>query len=115
MKFILSHGGAALPFALGRLARNHQVSQGRFADPRKGFATMYFDSCVFNVDSLEYLARKAGAERVMLGSDAPFPIGDPAPKKVIENANFTDAQKNDMLSATAQNVFRVRPDCWCRS
>lgn len=115
MKFILSHGGGALPYALGRLARNHQASQGKVADPRKGFATLYFDSCVFDVDSLEYLAHKAGAQRVMLGSDAPFPIGDPEPKKVIANADFTDAQKNDMLSATAQSVFRVRSDCWCRS
>lgn len=115
MKFILSHGGAALPYALGRLARSYQASQGKYADPRKGFATLYFDSCVFDVDSLEYLAQKAGVERVMLGSDAPFPIGDPEPRKVIANANFTDAQKNDMLSTTAQNVFRVRPDCWCRS
>ncbi|MEK7875756.1 MAG: amidohydrolase family protein [Pseudomonadota bacterium] len=115
MKFILSHGGAALPYALGRLARAHQASQGKYADPRKGFAAMYFDSCVFDVDSLEYLAHKAGARRVMLGSDAPFPIGDPEPRKVIANGNFTDAQKNDMLGKTAQSVFRVRPDCWCRS
>jgi len=115
MKFILSHGGAALPYALGRLARSHQASQGKYADPRKGFATMYFDSCVFDVDSLEYLAQKAGARRVMLGSDAPFPIGDPEPRKVITNGNFTDAQKNDMLGKTAQSVFRVRADCWSRS
>lgn len=29
--------------------------------------------------------------------------------------NFTEAQKHDMLSGTAQKVFRVRSDCWCRS
>src|SRR6266581_1340940 len=52
MKFVLSHGGAALPYALGRLARNHAVSQGKYADPRKGFEAMYFDSCVFDSDSL---------------------------------------------------------------
>ncbi len=115
MKFILSHGGGTLPYALGRLARSHQAAQGKYADPRKGFATMYFDSCVFDVDTLEFLAGKAGAGRVMLGSDAPFPIGDPEPKRVIENANFFAAQKNDMLSTTAQGVFRVRSDCWCGS
>jgi len=114
MKFILSHGGGALPYALGRLARSHQHSQGKVADPRKGFAAMYFDSCVFDVDSFEYLAHKAGPERVMLGSDQPFPIGDPEPRKVIANADFTDAQKQDMLSGTAQQVFRVRSDYWCR-
>jgi len=112
MKLVLSHGGAALPLALGRLARSHQVMQGKYADPRKGFELMYFDSCVFDSDSLEYLARKAGAERVMLGSDMPFPIGDPTPTRVVEGANLTEAQKNAILSRTAQSVFRVRPDCW---
>jgi aminocarboxymuconate-semialdehyde decarboxylase len=113
MKLVISHGGAALPYALGRLARNHAISQGKYADPRKGFEAMYFDSCVFDTDSLEYLAKKAKAERIMLGSDMPFPIGDPAPKKVLEGAYFTEAQKKGILGGTAQAVFRVRPDCWC--
>ena len=45
MKLVLSHGGAALPYALGRLARNFTVAQGKYADPRKGFEALYFDSC----------------------------------------------------------------------
>jgi aminocarboxymuconate-semialdehyde decarboxylase len=113
MRFVLAHGGAALPYALGRLARNHAVSQGRYADPRKGFEAMYFDSCVFDADSLEYLCKKAGPGRVMLGSDQPFPIGDPEPRKVVEGATFNEAQKKGILCETAQGVFRVRPDCWC--
>ncbi len=114
MKFVLSHGGAALPLALGRLARNFQIAQGKYADPRKGFEAMYLDTCVFDSDSLEYLAVKAAPERLMLGSDMPFPIGDPAPAKVIEGANFTAAQKKAMLGETAQRIFRVRADCWTR-
>src|SRR6266704_4121803 len=113
MKFVLSHGGAALPYALGRLARNHANSQGKYADPRKGFEAMYFDSCVFDADSLEYLARKASPARIMLGSDQPFPIGDPTPRKVVEGATFSEAQRKGILGETAQSVFRVRPDCWC--
>ena len=108
MKFILCHGGAALPFALGRLVRNHQISQGKYADPRKGFEALYFDSCVFDSDTLEYLARKASPERIMLGSDMPFPIGDPKPCGCIENANFTPAQKRGILGATAKQIFRIK-------
>ena len=100
---------------LGRLARSHQAQQGKVADPRKGFATMYFDSCVFDTDTLEYLVNKAGIDRVMLGSDAPFPIGDPEPLKVFANAKLTAAQKELIFSTTAQKVFRVRSDCWTRS
>jgi aminocarboxymuconate-semialdehyde decarboxylase len=115
MKFVLCHGGAALPFGLGRLARSHTAQAGKVADPRKGFATMYFDSCVFDTDSLDYLVKKAGVERVMLGSDAPFPIGDPEPLKVFDAANLTDEQKKIILSDTAQKVFRMRADAWTRS
>jgi aminocarboxymuconate-semialdehyde decarboxylase len=108
MKLVLSHGGAALPYALGRLARNHAISQGKYADPRKGFEALYFDSCVFDSDTLEYLVRKASPERIMLGSDMPFPIGDPRPCACIENADFTPAQKRGILGATAREVFRLR-------
>jgi aminocarboxymuconate-semialdehyde decarboxylase len=110
MKFILSHGGAALPFALGRLARNFQNSHGKYADPRAGFAAMYYDSCVFDVDTFEYLVKKAGFDHVMLGSDAPFPIGDAAPTKVVEGAYLGDTQRTAILGGTAKSVFRVRSD-----
>src|SRR5258708_24241743 len=72
MKFILSHGGAALPFALWRLARNHQLGQGKYADPRKGFEAMYYDSVVLDADSLEYMSKKPGKSRVLPRSGAPF-------------------------------------------
>ena len=114
MKFVLAHGGAALPYALGRLARNHLIAKGKYADPRKGFEAVYFDSCVFDADALEFLARKSSPERIMLGSDMPFPIGDPAPMRVVQAAGFSDAERNKILGETAQGVFRVRPDCWCR-
>ena len=115
MKFILSHGGAALPYALGRLARNHAISQGKYADPRKGFEAMYFDACVFDADSLEYLVKKSGSGKVMLGSDMPFPIGDPAPRHCVESSSLPEGEKAAILGKTAQSVFRVRADCWCRS
>ena len=70
---------------------------------------MYFDSCVFDTDSLDYLVQKAGVERVMLGSDAPFPIGDPEPLKVFNGAKLTDAQKQMILSDTARKYSACAP------
>jgi hypothetical protein len=48
----------------------------------------------------------------MLGSDMPFPMGDPAPRRVIDGAGLSAEEKQETLGATAQRVFRVRPDCW---
>ncbi|GAA4329578.1 amidohydrolase family protein [Pigmentiphaga soli] len=112
LKLVLSHGGAALPYALGRLARNFAIGGGKYADPRKGYGTLYFDSVVFDPEALEFLARTAGADRVMLGSDMPFPIGDPAPLDIIRNGDFTEEERGAMLSRTARNIFRVK-GCDC--
>ena len=114
MKLVISHGGAALPLVLGRLARNFTIAQGKYADPRKGFDALYFDSVVFDADALRFLAAKAGAARIMLGSDMPFPIGDVEPCKVVHAAGFAAAERASILGGNAQGVFRIRHDCWRR-
>jgi aminocarboxymuconate-semialdehyde decarboxylase len=113
MKLILCHGGAALPFALGRLIRNSAISHGKFADPEKGFEAMFFDSCVFDPDALDFLIKKAGKGKVMLGSDMPFPIGDPAPQNVVANSAADDTERGAIMGMTAQGVFSLRRDICC--
>jgi aminocarboxymuconate-semialdehyde decarboxylase len=110
MKLILCHGGAALPYALGRLVRNHAIAHSKYADPRKGFEAMFFDSCVFDPDALDFLIKKAGKGRVMLGSDMPFPIGDPAPQKVVHACSLDAPERSAVLGTTAQRVFCLRHD-----
>ena len=111
VKVVLAHGGAALPLALGRLARSFEANPGKYADPRKGFSGVYLDSCVLDTEALQFIVARAGVERVMLGSDAPFPIGDPAPLKVIDNAPLDEAARKKILGETARRVFRIRADC----
>lgn len=114
MKLVLSHGGAALPLVLGRLSRNFTISQGKYADPRKGFEALYFDSVVFDSDALKFLVDKAGAARIMLGSDMPFAIGDMEPCKVVHAAGFGAAERASIFGGNAEGVFRIRLDCRCR-
>ena len=104
-RLILSHGGAALPFALGRLVRNVEAHPGQYADPAEGLSRLYVDSCVFRPDALRFLVDLMGAERVMLGSDYPFPIGDPAPRKVVDDTPLTDAQRAEILSSSTARLL----------
>ena len=105
MNFILSHGGGAIPFMLGRLARNYEIHPGKYADPVAGFQQLYFDSVLFAPDALNYLCGCCGHDRVMLGSDYPFPIGDGEPLKVVEAADLDAGQKQMILGATAARLF----------
>ncbi len=111
LKLVLAHGGAALPMVMGRLARNYAISPGKYADPRKGFEALWFDSVVFDAAALKLLVETTGAERVMLGSDMPFPIGDPEPRRVIEEGRYLgDVQRRAILGETARRVFRLREE-----
>lgn len=105
MNFILSHGGGAVPYMLGRLARNYEIHPGKYADPVAGFRKLYFDSVLFAPNALNYLCSCCGSDRVMLGSDYPFPIGDRQPLKVVQDADLNDTQKQMILGATAAQLF----------
>lgn len=107
MKLLVAHGGAALPYVLGRLVRNHLLDTAGTADPLESFARLYFDSVVFDAETLEFLATKAGGERILLGSDYPFPIGDLAPRGVIESADVGADARAAMLGGTARALFAL--------
>lgn len=104
-KVVAATGGAALPFALGRLMRHYSLHPDNMADPSAEFARMYFDTIVFEPAALDYLVAQVGADKIMLGSDWPFPIGDFQPTKVVEGANLTAAEKAGILGGNANRVF----------
>ena len=113
VKLVLSHGGAALPFVLGRLSRAFDIAHGKLQDPKAGFGALYFDTIVFDREALEFLAAKAGARRILMGSDMPFPIGDQSPRNLVEQMNLGTDERNAILGGNAKGVFRLRPDCTC--
>lgn len=107
MKFVLSHGGGAIPFMMGRLAKNYEIHPGQYSDPVASFQKLYFDTVLFASDALNFLCSSCGHDRVMLGSDYPFPIGDMTPMKVIDEAGFTDLQRNMIVGETAAKLFGI--------
>jgi len=110
MKLVAAHGGAALPYVLGRLVRNHLIAPDAVADPVESFCHLYFDSVVFDPGVLEFLVANAGPGRVMLGSDYPFPIGDLTPRAVVERATLRDSDRSQILIGNALRLFGPAAD-----
>jgi aminocarboxymuconate-semialdehyde decarboxylase len=107
MTMVLSHGGGAIPYMMGRLERNGAIHPGEYASVADGFRRLYFDSVLFDPATLAFLVGKVGAGRVVLGSDYPFPIGDLAPCKIVHDAPFSDADRRLILGETAKRLFRL--------
>jgi aminocarboxymuconate-semialdehyde decarboxylase len=110
---VVSHGGGALPYALGRLRRNRAIHPDGYADPLDGFRRLYFDTVLFEPQALRFLCDVAGSDRVVLGSDYPFPIGDPEPARVVDETPLTQAERHAILGETAARIFHI--DCGCGS
>ena len=63
---------------------------------------MYFVSLVHDADALRYLIRLVGAERIALGSDSPFALGEARPGEMIESMDDLSVDtKSRILRGTA--------------
>ena len=111
VNLVLSHGGGAIPYALGRLKRNCAIHPGEFADAEEGFRRLYFDTVVFEPRALRFLCDVAGADKLVLGSDFPFAIGDPDPCRILEETPLSTAERRAILGQTAARIFRVECSC----
>jgi aminocarboxymuconate-semialdehyde decarboxylase len=103
-KIVAGIGGAALPYVIGRLRRNYALDT-KLGDPDAALAAMYYDTLVQDHRVLRYLADIVGADRIMMGSDMPFPIGDLAPLKIVAETKFSEAERVAINGGLAQRLF----------
>ena len=106
-RIVIGIGGAGLPYVLGRMQRNYDLHKDHLADPKRALSLLYYDTLLHDPAALQFLLDMVGAERVMLGSDMPFPIGDPAPLAILDGITVSAAQKQAMLSGVASTLFNL--------
>jgi aminocarboxymuconate-semialdehyde decarboxylase len=111
LRFLLAHGGGFTPYQIGRLAHGHKVrpetqTQTR-SDPHALLRRFWFDSLVFEPKALRYLIDVVGADRVVIGTDSPFDMGDTNPVATLDNVpRLTTAERQDLCCGTALRLLR---------
>ncbi|HEY0427365.1 MAG TPA: amidohydrolase family protein [Pyrinomonadaceae bacterium] len=106
LRICFAHGGGSFPATVGRIEHGFKVRPDLCAadnkcNPRDYFGRIYFDSLTHDAAMLDYLVKIAGAEKVALGTDYPFPLGELEPGKLIESMNFDEATKANLLHGAA--------------
>lgn len=106
LKICFAHGGGSFPATIGRIEHGFHVRPDLCAvdnttEPREYLKQIYFDSLVHDATMLKYLVGLAGADRVALGTDYPFPLGELEPGKLIESVGFSEADKAQMFHGSA--------------
>ncbi len=103
----LAHGGGSFPFTIGRIAHGHAVRPDLCAvdsptPPRDFLDRFVYDSLLHDGGALRHLVDLVGAERIAMGSDYPFPLGEHVPGALIRSIEaFDDATRDRLLGGTA--------------
>jgi aminocarboxymuconate-semialdehyde decarboxylase len=105
-KIFVPMGAAGLPFLIGRLKRNQKITPGT-ADPVEGLAALYTDSILHDARVLRFVIEIMGADRVMMGSDMPFPIGEMEPGRIIDAVGLKPDQIASIKGALAAKLLRL--------
>jgi len=112
LRICFAHGGGSFPATIGRIDHGFSVRPDLCAvdnphSPRKYLSRMYFDSLVHEPAKLDYLVKLVGADQVMLGTDYPFPLGEPEPGKLIESMAYDESIIEMLLHGAALNWLNL--------
>jgi aminocarboxymuconate-semialdehyde decarboxylase len=106
LRVLFAHGGGAFPGTLGRIehgffARPDLVAADNPHPPSRYLHRIYVDSLVHEARALRLVLDVFGPERVALGTDYPFPLGEQKPGALIDSLALPDAVRERLRSGTA--------------
>ena len=104
LKVCFAHGGGNFAGTIGRIehgfyARPDLVATENPVNPRAYLGRFYVDSLVHDNDALRQLIKLMTPERVALGSDYPFPLGEKPAGKLIDSLYDLSPEIRDRLLA----------------
>ncbi len=110
-----AHGGGAFPSTLGRIQHGFLVRPDLCAvanrvPPGEYVGRFYLDSLVHDPEVLRFLIKQAGADRIALGSDYPFPLGEHEPGAMIDSmSDLSESVRRRLLWESAEEFLGLPP------
>ena len=106
LRFAFAHGGGSFPATFARITRGFDVRPDLCAidnqvSPEKYLGKFWLDSLVHDPKMLDYIVDLVGENRVALGTDYPFPLGERAPGKLISSMPWSQERKDNLLHGAA--------------
>lgn len=110
LNFILAHGGGTIGALTGRWQQGSDTDRPGIEplslSPRDAVKRFYVDSLVHAPGYLDHLIGLLGAERILLGSDWPFPMGAASADHDI--GHLSDELKHAIRKTNAEKAFHNR-------
>lgn len=107
LRVAFAHGGGSFPATIGRIEHGFDVRPDLVAvdnkvNPREYLGKFWLDSLVHDPAMLRYIVDLVGRDKVALGTDYPFPLGELEPGQLIHSMDEYDQEtKAWLLSKSA--------------
>jgi len=106
LRVAFAHGGGSFPATIGRIQHGFEVRPDLCAvdnkiSPKNYLGKFWIDSLVHDPQMLDYVVKLFGTNKIAMGTDYPFPLGELEPGQLIKSSDYSDAEKEMMLSGAA--------------
>ena len=114
LKVAFAHGGGSFPGTFGRIKHGFDVRPDLCAidnphSPEKYLGQFWVDSIIHDPAMLTIIMNMLGENRIALGTDYPFPLGELEPGKLIESSSLSHSIKEKMLGLNALEWLSLDP------
>ncbi|HET8573515.1 MAG TPA: amidohydrolase family protein [Edaphocola sp.] len=106
LRFAFAHGGGSFPATVGRVQHGFDCRPDLCAidnpiPPKNYLGKFWIDSLVHDPKALDFIIDIVGADKICLGSDYPFPLGEQHPGKLIESHLEDETLRKKLLYQNA--------------
>ncbi len=106
LRVAFAHGGGSFPATIGRVEHGFNVRPDLCAvdnqvNPRNYLGKFWIDSLVHDPAALDYIVNLIGPDKIALGTDYPFPLGELEPGKLINSMPYSEEIKSKLLHQSA--------------
>lgn len=115
LRVLYSHAGGSFPATIGRIQHGFDVRPDLCAidnnvPPKNYLGKFYIDSITHDKRMLDYVIELVGSNRIALGSDYPFPLGELEPGELIKSTDYNDELKAQLLGNTAMEWLNLKKE-----
>lgn len=116
LRFAFAHGGGSFPSTIKRIQHGFEVRPDLCAvdnkiSPIEYLGKFWVDSLTHDPVMLKYLIDLMGVDKVVFGTDYPFPLGELEPGKLIEQvSDFTPEVQTQLLSTNALSWLNLKKE-----
>jgi aminocarboxymuconate-semialdehyde decarboxylase len=106
LRVAFAHGGGSFPYTLGRIehgfnVRPDLVQVDNKINPKEYLGRFWVDSLMHEEKAFQLLREMVGDDRICMGSDYPFPLGEHHPGSLIESMKLKKKIEKKLLYRNA--------------